>query len=107
MVAAQVRQNCRQGIDLPARYGGEELTVIMPDTDTEGAMQLAERIRISIETMELSGPKGEKLKVTISIGVSTFPQHASSKDELIEKADIALYRSKRGGRNRSSAYVEE
>ncbi|MBC7542154.1 MAG: diguanylate cyclase [Candidatus Sericytochromatia bacterium] len=107
MVAAQVRQNCRQGIDLPARYGGEELTVVMPDTDTEGAMQLAERIRHGIETMALSGPKGEKLNVTISIGVSTFPQHASSKDELIEKADIALYRSKRGGRNRCSAYVEE
>jgi diguanylate cyclase (GGDEF)-like protein len=107
MVALQVRQNCRQGIDLPARYGGEELTVVMPDTDTDGAMQLAERIRTSIETMALTGPKGEQLKVTISLGVATFPQHAGSKDELIEKADIALYRSKRGGRNRSSAYVDE
>ena len=57
--------------------------------------------------MALTGPKGEQLKVTISLGVATFPQHAGSKDELIEKADIALYRSKRGGRNRVSAYVEE
>lgn len=107
MVAAQVKQNCRQGVDLPARYGGEELTVVMPDTDADGAMQLAERIRTAVEGMTMTGPKGEQFKVTISLGVATYPTHAGDKNELIEKADIALYRSKRGGRNRTSVFVEE
>jgi len=85
--------------DIPCRYGGEEFAVIMPETDSEGAALAAERLRKEIEGFEYPGLKGEKLRVTISLGVATFPGHSDHVEGLIEKADIALYACKEGGRN--------
>lgn len=108
VVAKKIKDNVRKGIDIPARYGGEELTVVMPETEINGAMILAERIRVAIESTELENPAGgPPLKVTVSIGVSTFPDHAKSLSEMIEKADIALYKSKASGRNQVTLYENE
>ncbi|MEK7434605.1 MAG: diguanylate cyclase [Cyanobacteriota bacterium] len=105
VVAKKIKDSVRKGIDIAARYGGEELTVIMPETDANGAVILAERIRLSIEKANLDNPNGgEPLKVTISIGVSTFPDHAVNVQDLVEKADIAVYKSKANGRNRATLY---
>jgi two-component system cell cycle response regulator len=84
--------------DLPARYGGEEFAIICEGTDTEGAVKLAERIRRDFEEEVFHTDQGT-LKVTISMGIATCPIHARQKEELIERADTALYAAKEGGRN--------
>lgn len=100
LVAQTIKKSIRDEIDIPARYGGEEMLVLMPETDVDGAMKLAERIRDAIEKADLPGPNGETLHVTISIGVATMPLHAEADQALMEAADKALYKSKEGGRNR-------
>ena|GEM_PF-1402258 len=93
----------RNRIDTIARYGGEEIAVILPETDTAGALQFAERIRQGVEAMRTrvnSKKNGAlNLRVAVSIGVATFPQHADSYGDLIFAADNALYSAKEGGRN--------
>lgn len=87
-------------MDIPARYGGEEFAVILPATDGAGARNIAERLRK--EVMAKSFPVDNKtIKVTMSIGIATSPPDAKGKEELIEKADQALYHAKRNGRNQS------
>ena len=98
-VSRIIRETIRD-IDIPARYGGEEFAVILPGTGGEGAKQIAERLRKTI--METSfAADGKTFKVTISVGLSTSPSDAIAKEELIEKADQALYHAKHHGRNRS------
>jgi len=97
-VAKAIRGALRK-YDLPCRYGGEEFMAILPNSDTPGAFTVSERLRMDIEDMTVDG-----LKVTASIGVATFPAvMCESPAELIERADQALYRSKAGGRNRTTA----
>ena len=85
-------------IDEPARYGGEEMAVVLPQTEIEGAAQLAERMREAIEALRIPRLDGEgDLHVTASFGVASVPSSASDKDSLIAAADAALYRAKRGG----------
>lgn len=88
--------------DVVARYGGEEFAVVMPETDTAGAMVIAERIRERIGTMVTETDQGP-LKITMSLGVATFPLDAKAKAELVERADGCLYHAKRHGRNQSVA----
>lgn len=87
--------------DVVARYGGEEFVVILPEADKAGATLRADRLRVQVEDFLFEGreyqPGG---KVTVSIGVSTFPADAITKVELIQKADNALLMAKRSGRNR-------
>jgi diguanylate cyclase (GGDEF)-like protein len=88
-------------IDEPARYGGEELAVILPQTDLTGAELLAERMRSAIESLHIKRLDGHGvLSVTASFGVASLPQSAGDKASLIAAADAALYRAKRGGKNR-------
>ncbi len=97
-VAAAIRDTCRKS-DVVARYGGEEMAVILPETSPDMATMVAERIRKSVEIMAI--PHGEAtLKVTISLGVSYLAEDVKDKSILVEKADEALYTSKREGRNR-------
>jgi diguanylate cyclase (GGDEF)-like protein len=101
-VARVLRQSSRE-IDEPARYGGEEMAVALPQTDLEGAYQFAERVRRSVEALELPLPSGEGvLKVTASFGVASLAtaDHAD-KDALVAAADGALYEAKRAGKNRT------
>jgi diguanylate cyclase (GGDEF)-like protein len=99
-VAGALRDLSRD-IDEPARYGGEEMAVILPQTDAEGAAQLAERMREAVEELRVPRVDGEgHLVVTASFGVAAIPYSASDKEALIAAADAALYRAKRGGKNR-------
>ena len=87
--------------DLVARYGGEEFMILLRGVTTDRALEVAERLRRAVESEHFPGGENQPQgKVTISIGVATFPEHADSGDELINKADLALYEAKRGGRNR-------
>ncbi|MEB3187761.1 MAG: diguanylate cyclase [bacterium] len=105
-VAGVIRRNVREDLDIPARYGGEEMLVLMPETVCEGGVMLAERVRAAIEATELRGPKGESLRVTVSIGVASLPGDALTEEDLMERADQAMYVSKREGRNRVTRFDE-
>jgi len=98
--ARRISANIR-GIDLACRFGGEEFVVVMPDTDMAYAYAVAERLRKSIETtpIEISRAPG-KLSITISIGIAESEQESDSAEELLYRADQALYRAKKTGRNR-------
>lgn len=101
-VARVLRQSARE-IDEPARYGGEEMAVALPQTDLDGAYNFAERVRKRIEELELPLLDGDGvLKVTASFGAASLvssPQ--SDKEGLVAAADAALYRAKRSGKNRT------
>jgi diguanylate cyclase (GGDEF)-like protein len=99
---ARVLEDTSREIDEPARYGGEELAVALPQTDLEGAYNLAERVREGIEALEIPRLDGRgMLKVTASLGVSALPDCAGSGQELIAAADAALYEAKHAGKNRT------
>jgi diguanylate cyclase (GGDEF)-like protein len=98
---ADVLRDFSRDIDSPARYGGEELAVVLPQTDSEGAEQLAERIREAVEQLEVPRVDGKgSLRLKASFGVAAVPENAIDREALIAAADAALYRAKRGGRNR-------
>jgi diguanylate cyclase (GGDEF)-like protein len=100
-LVADVRREFSRDIDTPARYGGEELAIVLPQTDSEGAAQLAERIREAVEQLEVPRVDGEGvLRLQASFGVAAVPESASDREALIAAADAALYRAKRAGRNR-------
>lgn len=84
--------------DMLARYGGEEFVVIMPETNMEGATQVAEKIRQTIEKIEFLY-KEETVRVTVSIGVSCIKEGDKSSKDLFERADMAVYKAKENGRN--------
>jgi diguanylate cyclase (GGDEF)-like protein len=105
-VAGIIRANVRQDVDVPCRYGGEEMVVLLPDTDARGAAVFAERVRRAIDETPLVSESHGPLHVTISIGTAVAPADARDGLTLMELADRALYASKRGGRNRVTAWVE-
>ena len=97
-VANILKINARR-MDTVARYGGEEFVILMPDSD--GAEhEVAERVRKRVEEAEFAGVADKPLKITISGGVCTYPQHALSIYELLDKADKGLYTAKNTGRNK-------
>ena len=85
--------------DLAIRYGGEEFILLLPHTDEDGAMLLAERIRAELDDFTFQTPMGP-LKKTLSIGVSMFPDDGEGFWECVKYSDIALYKAKEGGRNK-------
>ncbi len=91
--------------DFVARYGGEEFTIIMPNTTKKIALSIAERLRKEVAEAFAAGSLSKGVPhLTVSIGISSFPYDASDKDNLIHKADIALYEAKRMGKNKVCAY---
>ena len=105
-VSAIFRASLREDIDVAARYGGEEMIALLPETDTHGACVVAERLRKAIESHEFAGYE-TPLHVTISVGIAEFPVHDLEPLALIKKADTALYESKAKGRNQTSVYSEQ
>jgi diguanylate cyclase (GGDEF)-like protein len=99
-VASILDTSIRAGIDTAARYGGEEFALILVKTDEQQAMETVERIRAVIERSIVRSPAGEDMHVTMSFGIALLGKHARDPDDLIKKADKALYRAKGHGRNR-------
>jgi diguanylate cyclase (GGDEF)-like protein len=98
---ARALRNLSRDIDEPARYGGEEMAVILPQTDVAGAEVQAERMRAAVEELQIERlDGGGRLSVTASFGVASLPYNANDKAALIAEADAALYRAKRAGKNR-------
>ncbi len=85
---------CARETDIVGRYGGDEFVLILPETDTEGAVFLGERIRDGVAAYAING-----MKVTASIGIATYPRHGQTKDVLFRQADHAMYRVKEKGKN--------
>jgi len=106
-IGFSIMTNLRTG-DAAARFGGDEFAAFLLDAEMPQALVAAERMRASIETQEFSvmqpGRTSETHHITVSIGVSSFPDDSSDPIELVEMADSALYRAKREGRNRVAAY---
>lgn len=113
-VSDVIRGQLRQNLDIPARYGGEEFAVILPHTGTQesdadfadGARTTGERIRRAIAEMELPLTQdGEPMHITASVGLAMLPTHADDADELVSKADQALYQAKRAGKDRVEVFT--
>jgi diguanylate cyclase (GGDEF)-like protein len=99
---SQILRNVCREVDIIARYGGDEFVVILPQTDREGSFYLAERARKTIKSHEFQSPEHDPIKLTVSCGVASLVQDLKNKDELIKKADEALYRAKNEGKNKTA-----
>ncbi|MHB1310781.1 MAG: GGDEF domain-containing response regulator [Gemmatimonadaceae bacterium] len=98
---ATLLQNEVRSVDVVARYGGEEFVVVLPETSLVGATTFAERVREFVEATPFAASQGEPVRITASIGVSSYPSTTiHSVDDLFARADEALYRAKADGRNR-------
>ncbi len=104
-VAMLIKDNVRE-TDEVARYGGEEFVVLLPGAAGEESLAVAERIRRSVEDHPFASQHGfGPVRVTVTAGVATYPEHATQPDELIFRADEAMYYGKHRGRNRVSLYA--
>ena len=102
--AAAIRAQLR-GADMPCRYGGDEFSLLLPETGLRGASTIAERIREAVARLEIDAD-GAQLRSTVSIGLAAFPDHSTEDAKgLMRRADEALYRAKRAGRDRVVSYA--
>jgi len=99
-VAGRLRSVVRE-VDVLSRYGGEELMLILPETDMVGAQQLVDRVLDTIRSTPIGGPGEEPVWMTTSIGIAVLPDHGDSPRAMLRAADSALYAAKAGGRNTS------
>lgn len=98
--ALRLRRNIR-GVDLACRFGGEEFVVLMPDTDYRQAENVAERVRMAVAERDFeTGSPSRALAVTVSVGVALNESEHDTPEMILKRADVALYRAKREGRNR-------
>ena len=89
--------------DVPARYGGDEFIVLLPETPPKGAVDVAERIRLAIGARPLA-INGQNVVASVSIGFACYPEDGRTLDALAARADRALYQAKQEGRNRVVRY---
>ena len=98
---AELIKSIVRDFDICARIGGEEFVILLPETNKDKALEVAERIRVLIENTKISSfSPMPQLQITISIGLSTLSSKEDSIDTLISNADQALYKAKNTGRNR-------
>lgn len=98
-IADILRSNVR-AVDHVGRYGGEEFLAILPETSKDDACRMAERIRTAVEELAFIVVDGHEIRRTVSVGVASYPEDALSPSDLVQRADDALYRAKRAGKNR-------
>ena len=99
-VARVFREQLRD-YDVPARFGGEEFSILLPETEPQAALEIAERIRRAVAEREFEvDTSSEPIHVTVSLGVASFPRDGHDANELVHQADLAVYRAKIQGRNR-------
>lgn len=96
---ARTIAGCIRDVDIFARYGGEEFAIILPQTTQREALVIGERIRERVQEMVVGTGKTGKIRITVSVGVSSFPENGKPHEELVSIADQALYRAKGEGRN--------
>ena len=104
-VSQRLREQTRNA-DIVTRYGGEEFVVILPMTTKPHARLVAEKLRAAIAAAVIAGAGPDGARITISVGVSTFPEDSSTATGLVQAADAALYAAKDRGRNRVEAFNE-
>lgn len=107
-IFAQVVLKCIRKTDIIARYGGDEFIVVLPNTDTDIAKAVADRIREDVSQTYI--PPIDNVVISAihcSVGISTYPVHCDSKNSLIRTSDLALYMAKRSGRNCTKVYQNE
>ncbi len=103
-IAEIIRKTVRE-IDFPARYGGEEFALIILKSTAREAKKIAERLRKKVEQTTVKTDTAD-INVTLSLGIASYPEDARTREDLIERADQALYRAKQGGRNQTILYEE-
>jgi diguanylate cyclase (GGDEF)-like protein len=96
---ARVLRACVRDDDVVVRYGGDEYVVLLVGIDSGGGLKVAERIRRAIEDHRFLSREGSRVRVTASIGLASFPEHAQGTGEILDLADRAMYRGKRSNRN--------
>jgi diguanylate cyclase (GGDEF)-like protein len=101
MVSQALKEECREA-DFVGRLGGEEFAIALPNIHRLEALAIAESLRRKVEQLSFDQP----IRITISLGISTFPAHGETLPRLIEAADRALYASKGNGRNRITVATE-
>ena len=92
-------RSCVRDEDVLVRYGGDEYVTVLTGIDSGGGLKVAERIRRAMEDHRFLSREATPARVTVSIGLASFPEHASTKAEIIDLADRAMYRGKRTTRN--------
>ncbi|MEA3321450.1 MAG: diguanylate cyclase [Bacillota bacterium] len=97
---AKILKNTTRSFDVVSRNGGEEFSVILPDSPHPHAMEIAERIRKAVEAYKFNVSATESITITVSIGVATYPETVSETNDMVYIADECLYKAKRTGRNK-------
>ncbi len=105
MVADIISSCLRTDVDIPCRFGGEEFIILLPHTAMDGALVVAERLRSLIETMQIASAE-HVIRVSASFGVAELMDQDASYEGLVNRADMALYKAKGGGRNRVESAVD-
>lgn len=98
-VASVIKESLLRPTDFACRYGGEEVVVVLPDTDFSGAIQVAERVRQNLFDKQIEHAKSPHKFVSISVGVSSYCSAAEQQRDVVELADVNLYKAKKQGRN--------
>ena len=106
MKLTTICQEALRSVDILGRLGGEEFAVLLPETARPEAVEIAERLRMSVETEKVSLDEGLPIRFTVSIGVASFVSGDENIDELLSSADQALYEAKNSGRNKVCVSVE-